>query len=293
MTNPGTTPGERLNKLRKLLASKRMLRAMEAHSGLSALIVEHTKSDGEEFDAIWLSSLTDSTAKGLPDCEFVDRSSRAQTLNQILEVTTKPIIYDGDTGGIVQHFVKLVRSLERQGVSAIIIEDKQGFKQNSLFGTDRPQIMEDIDAMSAKIRAGKAAQVTLDFMIAARIESLIAGAGHDDAIQRAQAYIDAGADAIMIHSKFDDGHEIEAFCIDYAQLKTRVPLISVPTSYNHFYEDQLADMGFGITIYANHLLRSAYPAMKNTAEAILKNKRSKEVDDTCISVQEILTLIPD
>ena len=293
----GTTPGIRLSRLRRLLSSKKIVRALEAHNGLSGLIVEQCNVDNggqrEEFDAIWLSSLTDSTAKGRPDIEFVDRTSRAQTVNDILDITTKPIIYDGDTGGITEHFTKMVRSLERLGVSAVIIEDKQGLKQNSLFGTDRPQIMLGKDEMSQKIHAGKQAQVTDQFMIIARIESLISQQGHDDAIERASAYIAAGADAIMIHSKESDGAEIKKFCETYRTLHTQVPLVSVPTSYSSFYEDELAEMGFNLVIYANHLLRSAYPAMKLTAESILQNKRSKEADSLCMSVQEILTLVED
>ena len=291
----GTTPGIRLGKLRRLITSKPMVRVMEAHNGLSSLIVEHSsvQENGklEEFDAIWLSSLTDSTAKGRPDIEFVDRTSRAQTINEILDITTKPIIYDGDTGGITEHFTKMVRSLERMGVSAVIIEDKQGLKQNSLFGTDRPQILLEKDAMCAKIHAGKQAQVTSEFMIVARIESLIAKQGMDDALDRAKAYIEAGSDAIMIHSREKDGAEIKVFCEAYAKFENKVPMICVPTSYKHFKEDELAEMGFSVVIYANHLLRSAYPAMKNTAELILKNKRSLEADKFCMPVTEILTLI--
>ena len=260
------------------------------------MIVENVKNEEngieEEFDVMWSSSLTESTAKGRPDIEFVDRTSRAQTLNEILDITTKPIIYDGDTGGITEHFTKMVRSLERMGVSAVVIEDKQGLKQNSLFGTDRPQVLLGVDAMCEKITAGKQAQITDDFMICARIESLIANVGMDDALHRAKCYIEAGADAIMIHSRKKDGEEIREFCQKYQEFETKVPLISVPTSYNHLYEKDLAEMGFSIVIYANHLLRSAYPAMNQTALTILKNKRSLEVDESCLSIKDIITLIP-
>lgn len=293
----GTTPGLRLGKLRRLIESKAIVKAMEAHNGLSGLIVEHSKVQNsgkiEEFDAIWLSSLTDSTAKGRPDIEFVDRTSRAQTINDILDVTTKPIIYDGDTGGITEHFTKMVRSLERLGVSAVIIEDKQGLKQNSLFGTTRPQLLLEKEAMCEKINAGKQAQITDDFMIIARIESLIAQKGMEEALERARAYIKAGADGIMIHSREQDGLEIKEFCDAYDKFDNKVPLICVPTSYSHFYEEELAAMGFSVVIYANHLLRSAYPAMKITAETILKYQRSVEADEFCMPVKEILTLISD
>jgi len=293
----GTTPGARLGRLRRLIDAQPIVRALEAHNGLSGLIVEHTSCQREgratEFDAIWLSSLTDSTAKGRPDTEYVDRTSRAQTINEILDVTTKPIIYDGDTGGVTEHFTKTVRSLERVGVSAIIIEDKQGLKQNSLYGTERQQMLEDKEVMSQKICEGKQAQVTEDFMIIARLESLIAKQGVDDAIDRAQAYIEAGADAVMIHSCESTSTEITEFCQRYKQLAIKVPLVAVPTSYNEIYESELIEMGFSVVIYANHLLRSAYPAMLKTAESILEHGRSAEAESGCISAKEILALIKD
>ena len=293
----GTTPGARLGRLRRLIAANPIVRVMEAHNGLSGLIVEHSSYEhgGQvtEFDAIWLSSLTDSTAKGRPDIEYVDRTSRAQTINEILDVTTKPIIYDADTGGLTEHFTKTVCSLERVGVSAVIIEDKQGLKQNSLYGTERNQELIPKEVMCQKIHAGKQAQVTEDFMIIARLESLIAKQGLADALDRAQAYIEAGADAIMIHSCESEVTEINEFCKAYQDLAGKVPLVAVPTTYNQVYESELTEMGFSVVIYANHLLRSAYPAMLKTAESILKHGRSKEADADCISTKDILGLIKD
>ena len=293
----GTTPGARLGRLRRLIAAKPIVRVMEAHNGLSGLIVEHSSYEhgGQvtEFDAIWLSSLTDSTAKGRPDIEYIDRTSRAQTINEILDVTTKPIIYDADTGGLTEHFTKTVCSLERVGVSAVIIEDKQGLKQNSLYGTERNQELIPKEVMCQKIHAGKQAQVTEDFMIIARLESLIAKQGLADALDRAQAYIEAGADAIMIHSCDSELTEINEFCKAYQDLAGKVPLVAVPTTYNQVYESELTEMGFSVVIYANHLLRSAYPAMLKTAESILKHGRSKEADADCISTKDILGLIKD
>jgi len=263
---------------------------------LTGLIVEHTKvSDNiavKEFDGVWISSLTDSTTKGKPDIELVDFTSRLDTINQIIEVTTKPIILDGDTGGPVEHFVFMVKTLERLGVSAVIIEDKVGLKKNSLFGTDVEQMQAEIAEFSDKITRGKKAQLTDDFMIIARIESLILKKGLDDAIKRAGAFIEAGADGIMIHSKEKDGSEIFEFCKKYKKFETRVPLIVVPTAYNHVYEKELAALGVNIVIYANHLLRSAYPAMVTTAKIILKNERAKEVDSLCMPIKEIITLLP-
>lgn len=292
----GTTPQVRLRKLKDLIYSNKLVRIMEAHNGLTGLIVEKTKvNDGnkiKEFDGMWVSSLCDSTAKGKPDIEVVDLTSRLNTINDILEVTTKPIIVDGDTGGLIEHFVYTVKTLERLGVSAIIIEDKTGLKKNSLFGTDVKQTQDTIEHFSEKIRAGREARVTSDFMIIARIESLIAKAGMEDAIERAKAYIEAGADGIMIHSKEKDGREIIEFCRLYSELENKVPLIVVPTSYNFIKERELAELGISVVIYANHLIRSAYPAMVETAESILINERSMEASEKCMPIKEILTLIP-
>ena len=292
----GTTPGIRQRRLRRLLNSKDIVRIIEAHSGLTGLIVENVfvQEDGkrEEFDGMWLSSLTDSTAKGKPDIGAVDLTSRMKTVNDILEVTTKPIIYDGDSGGLTEHFVFMVKTLEREGVSAVIIEDKVGLKKNSLFGTDVSQKQDTIENFCHKISEGKKAQVTDDFMIIARIESLILKNGLDDAIERAKAYIAAGADGIMIHSKEKTPDEILSFCKEYEKINVKVPLVVVPSTYNTITEDTLYNYGVRIVIYANQLLRSAYPAMKNTAETILRNKRAKECDDLCMPIKEILNLIP-
>jgi len=241
---------------------------------------------------MWGSSLTESTSKGKPDIEAVDVSARMNTLNDIMEVTTKPIIYDADTGGKVEHFEFTVRTLERLGVSAAVIEDKVGLKKNSLFGNDVAQSQDSIEGFCAKLRAGKSAQVTDDFMIVARIESLILDAGMDDAVARASAYIEAGADAIMIHSRHKDPAEIFQFCEIYKSFNNRVPLIAVPSSYNAVTEDELANRGVNVVIYANQLLRAAYPAMVKTAESILAHGRSAEADSGLLSIKEILELIP-
>jgi len=292
----GTTPEIRLKQLRRLIDSKPIVRAIEAHNGLSGLIVENTYSEvngiRHEFDAMWSSSLTDSTSKGKPDIEAVDITTRLHDLNNILEVTTKPIIYDGDTGGKSEHFVFTVRTLERLGISAIIIEDKIGLKKNSLFGTEVAQNQDSIENFSHKISMGKKAQVTEDFMIIARLESLILKKGMKDALQRAKAYIQAGADGIMIHSKEKTPDEILEFCKEYKKFDLRVPLIVVPTTYNQIYEKDLIKAGISIVIYANHMLRSAYPAMVEVAKSILTHERSYEVNDLCMPIKEILTLIP-
>jgi len=293
----GTTPDERRKRLRDLIEMKDIVRIIEAHNGLTGLIAEKTKVAKEDkiesFDGMWISSLCDSTVKGKPDIELVDETSRVNTINEILEVTTKPIILDGDTGGKVEHFVYTVKTLERIGVSAIIIEDKIGLKKNSLFGTEVEQKQDTIDNFTTKISEGKKAQVTDDFMIIARIESLILDAGMDDALERAEAYIDAGADAIMIHSKDEDPDDILEFCEHYEDFEYKVPLVVVPTTYCQITEEELIDVGVDVVIYANHLLRSAYPAMKETAETILENNRAKEADEEyCMPISEILTLIP-
>lgn len=290
----GTTPNRRLRKLRKLLSSKKLVRALEAHNGLTGLIVEQVKKGDREFDAIWVSSLTDSTAKGKPDTELVDFESRFATIEQILEVTTKPIIVDADTGGQAEHFKFRVRTLERLGVSAVIIEDKVGSKRNSLFGNDVNQQQDSIENFCEKIRIGKFATVTKDFMIIARIESLIVGKGVDDALQRAQAYISSGADGIMIHCKDKDPKNLFEFCKNYSSFDSKVPLVAVPSSYPQINEQQLEDANINVVIYANHLLRSAYPSMIKTAESILENQSSEFASNKyCMSISEILRLIPE
>ena len=292
----GTTPDIRRGKLRRLLKAKPISRFIDIHNGLTGLIVENAffeNNNGKtEFDGMWASSLTESTAKGKPDIEAVDITSRMNTINDILEVTTKPIIFDADTGGKIEHFEFTVRTLERLGISAVIIEDKKGLKRNSLLGTDVFQMQDSIEDFSKKISAGKKSQITSEFMIIARIESLILGAGIDDAIKRAKEFIKAGADGIMIHSKEKDPKEILDFCKKYRDFEKDIPLIAVPSSYNSVTEDKLKENGVNIVIYANHLLRAAYPAMMNAAKSILKNKRSLELDENLLSIKDILELIP-
>lgn len=293
------SPDSRRGSLRKLLKLKPCLRVIEASNGLSGLIVESASVVDEEtgavrsFDGMWVSSLCDSSFKGKPDIELVDFTSRVNTIEEIMEVTTKPVILDGDTGGKTEHFVHNVKTLERIGVSAVIIEDKTGLKQNSLFGTDVPQVQDDPVAFAEKIAAGKKAQRTRDFMIFARIESLIAKAGMEDALERARVYLErGGADGIMIHSKEKDGSEILEFLRRFRAEWPEVPVILVPTSYNQFTEDELSEAGANIVIHANHLLRAAYLAMKDVSECILEHGRSKEADELCLPIKEVLTLIP-
>ena len=293
----GTTPQARLKSLRRLITAKPIVRIMESHCGLTGLIIEHTKvevgNEVREFDGMWASSLTDSTSKGKPDIEAVDLTTRLHDLNDSLEVTTKPVIYDGDTGGKTEHFVFTVRTLERLGVSAVIIEDKVGLKQNSLFGTDAVQTQDTIEGFCAKIKAGKEAQVTRDFMIISRCESLIAGKPVDDALERCHAYVAAGADGIMIHSKNKDGMDIKEFCQRFREVDNHTPIVAVPTTYAQFTEEELASWGINIVIYANHMLRSAYPAMVKCAERILETTRCLEAsEEYCMPIKQILNLIP-
>ena len=292
----GTTPEVRMKRLHRLIDAKPIVRILESHCGLTGLIAEKisVEVDGKirQFDGMWSSSLTDSTSKGKPDIEAVDLTTRLHDLNDTLEVTTKPIIFDCDTGGKTEHFVFTVRTLERLGIGAVIIEDKIGLKQNSLFGTDAVQKQDTIEGFSKKISAGKNSQITDDFMIIARIESLIAGKGVDDALERAFAYVMAGADGIMIHSKDNDGMEVKEFCERFRSEDEETPIVVVPTTYNQFRETELASWGVNIVIYANHMLRSAYPAMVKCAKSILENERSYEANDLCMPVKEILTLIP-
>lgn len=290
-------PDVRRSRLRKILSMKGTITAMEAHSGITGLIVEKTKvlKDGKtyQFDAMWVSSLCDSTSKGKPDIELVDMTSRFRTIDDIMEVTTKPIIFDGDTGGLAEHFVYTVRSLERMGVSMVIIEDKIGLKKNSLFGNEVKQTQDTIEHFCEKIQAGKRAQKTHDFMICARIESLILEQGMNDAITRARAYVKAGADAIMIHSRKKDPSEIFQFVNIFRSEDKVTPIVIVPTSFNTVTEDEFMQKGVNVIIYANQLTRSGFPAMQKAAESILTNHRAKETDDVCMSIKDIITLIPE
>jgi len=290
-------PEYRRKRLRQLIEMTPVVKVMEAHSGITGLIVEKTvvEQNGklDQFDAMWVSSLCDSTAKGKPDIELVDMSSRLRTIDDIMEVTTKPIILDGDTGGLTEHFVYNVRTLERMGVSAVIIEDKTGLKKNSLFGTEVEQTQASIEEFSAKISAGKRAQLTDDFMIIARIESLILERGMEDALKRAKAFVEAGADGIMIHSRKKDPAEILEFCDRFRLEDHKTPIVVVPSSFNVITEEELAAHGVNIVIYANQLTRSAFPAMQQTAEDILRYHRAKEVDDRLMPIKNIITLIDE
>ena len=290
-------PDVRRSRLRKLINMKGLVTAMEAHSGITGLIVEKTTvlQDGKtyQFDAMWISSLCDSMAKGKPDIELVDMTSRFRTIDDIMEVTTKPIIFDGDTGGLTEHFVYTVHTLERMGVSMVIIEDKTGLKKNSLFGTEVKQTQDSIENFCTKIAAGKKAQKTKEFMICARIESLILEQGMEDALNRAFAFCKAGADAIMIHSRKKDPAEIFEFVARFREKNTTTPIVVVPTSFNTVTEQEFKDRGVNVVIYANQLTRTAFPAMQDAARTILENHRAKECDDKCMSIKEIITLIPE
>ena len=291
-------PEYRRRRLRQLIEMTPIVKVMEAHSGLTGLIVEKTVVNGEngkldQFDCMWVSSLCDSTDKGKPDIELVDMTSRLRTIDDIMEVTTKPIILDGDTGGLTEHFVYNVRTLERMGVSAVIIEDKTGLKKNSLFGNEVVQTQDSIENFSEKIAAGKRAQLSDDFMIIARIESLILERGMEDALTRAFAFRDAGADGIMIHSRKKEPDEIFEFCDKFREADKKTPIVVVPTSYNQVTESELASHGVNIVIYANQLMRAAFPVMQSTAEEILKAHRAKEVDSKLMPFKQIIRLIDE
>lgn len=289
----GTTPDLRRGRLRRLIDAKPVVRIMEAHNALSGLIVENAVGkSGVEYDGMWSSSLTDSTSKGKPDIEAVDVSSRINTINEIFEVTTKPMIYDADTGGIAEHFAFTVRTLERTGISAVIIEDKTGLKKNSLFGNDVAQTQDTIENFCNKIKTGKRAQVTDDFMVISRVESLILEKGMQDAVTRAKAYIAAGTDGIMIHSRQKSPDEILEFCKIIREHNEHIPIIVVPTSFNQITASELSKAGINVVIYANHMLRAAYPGMMDVAQSILDHDRSYESEQSLLSIKEILELIP-
>jgi phosphoenolpyruvate phosphomutase len=292
----GVTPAMRLRQLRRLLAHADILRVLEVHSPLCGMIAEGatTERGGRVvgFDAMWSSSLTDSAIRGKPDIELVDHSARLAGLNELFDVTTKPVLYDGDTGGMPEHFGYTVRSLERLGVSAVVIEDKIGLKRNSLLGDSARQGRESIDNFCYKISAGKAAQATKDFAVVGRIESFILGAGLEDALERARAYVAAGADGIMIHSRSQEPDEIFAFCDRFRRMDASTALVVAPTSYAGVYESELQARGVNVVVYANHLLRASYPAMMRAAQAILEHGRCREADAFCMSIDEVLQLIP-
>ena len=292
----GVTTVHRLGRLRSLIKNKPIVRILEAHNALSALIAENTvvERNGEDvsFDGVWSSSLTDSTAKGKPDIEAIDMTSRINAVNDVFEVTTKPMIFDADTGGKTEHFEFTVKSLERTGVSAVVIEDKTGLKKNSLFGNDVSQTQDSIENFCDKISRGKEAQISDDFMIVARIESLILEAGMEDALIRAEAYIKAGADGIMIHSRHKDPTEIMEYMQKFRATDTITPVVVVPTSFNSVTVEEFIEMGVNVVVTANHMLRAAYPAMLNVAKSVLENGRSLEAEPDCMSIKEILEFIP-
>ena len=296
LQSQGTTADRRRGQLKRLLEAKNLIRVIETHSGLSSLIAENLEVEvhnkKRSFDAFWSSSLTDSTNKGKPDIEAVDTTDRANTISSIFEVTTKPMIYDGDTGGKPEHFVFTLRTLERLGVSAVVIEDKKGLKKNSLLGTDVHQTQDNIPDFCAKIKAGKNAQISSDFMIIARCESLILECGLEDAVDRCKAYLNAGADGIMIHSRQEDGQEILDFCKRYQDFGLGRPLVVVPSAFDRITEKEFSEAGVNIVIYANHMLRAAYPSMVNVAKNILENGRCFEARELCLSIKEILNMIP-
>lgn len=294
-----STTWSRLPALRRMIQEKPIVRAIEAHSGFSALVVDSavaTRPDGKQvtFDCLWSSSLTSSAIKGKPDIETVTTSERLQIVDDVLEVSKKPILYDGDTGGAKEIFAFTVKKLERLGVSGVVIEDKTGLKQNSLFGTERVQLLEDVEVFCEKIRSGKAAQLTEDFMIFARLEALIAGLGEEECFRRAKAYVTkGGADGIMIHSKEKHGDDIFSFMRRWRAEFPTVPVIAVPTTYNHVTEDELQEAGVNVCIYANQLLRASYMAMLDTATKILAAGRSKEVDGQILPTKQMISLIDD
>ncbi len=292
----GVTTVTRQQRLRLLIKTKKIVKVLETHSALSGLIVENIvgqRNGGRvSFDCMWSSSLTDSTVRGKPDIEAVDLTARLNTVHDIFEVTTKPMIFDADTGGKTEHFEFTVKSLERIGISAVIIEDKTGLKKNSLLGNEVIQVQDNIDHFCNKIRCGKAAQIGDDFMIIARIESLILGVGMDDALSRASAYVDAGADGIMIHSRHKESDEIKEFVKRFRKVDQQIPIVVAPTSFNSVTVEDFIDMGVNIVIFANHLLRAAYPAMLDVAQSILENGRAMEAETDCMPIQEILDFVP-
>ncbi len=291
----GTTPDIRRERLKRLIDSKELVRFLESHSPLSGLIIENLKvkngNNFSEFDGMWSSSLTDSTVRGKPDNQSVDYSTRINSLGEILDVTTKPVIFDGDNGGRIEHISYLVRTLDRLGVSAVVFEDKIGLKKNSLYLDQKGAKQDSIKDFCKKIEKASNVKISKNLMIVARIESLILNKGMKDALKRADAYSEAGSNLILIHSKKNNPNEIIEFAKKFQKSKHYKPLIAVPSSYSGVKEEQLVKSGIKVIIYANHLLRASYPAMLKTAKIILKNKRSKEAEKNIFPIKEILNLI--
>jgi phosphoenolpyruvate mutase len=291
----GASPQNRVSRLKRLLTSKDIVRILESHNSLTGLIIENLKINKNkiniEFDGMWSSSLTDSATKGKPDNSSVDFSSRISSLNDMMDVTTKPLVFDADNGGQLEHLPFLVRSLERSGTSAIIIEDKIGLKKNSLFKNQSGTKQDKPEIFAKKIVQICESRQSNDFLVIARIESFIVGKGLDDALKRAEVYSKAGADAILIHSKEKTPKEIFSFAREFRKSKNFIPLVSVPSTYSKVYEKDLIKNGFKLVIYANQLLRAAYPAMKNAAKTILEKSRAFEIDKKIIPIKEIINLI--
>ncbi len=291
----GTTPEVRLQRLRRLIHTKPLVRLLEVHNGLTGMIADRVHIEcahgAREFDGMWASSFTDATMRGMPDNEAIDFSSRMTTLNDVLEVTTKPILFDAGTGGHPEHLPFTVRSLERLGLSGMVIEDKTGLKQNSLLGVDRRQAQDTVESFATKIRAAASGRITADFLVIARIESLILNSGMDDALRRAEAYLDAGADGLMIHSRQRTGGEIFSFCERFARLESRKPLVVAPSSYSSVYERELQAAGANVVVYANQMLRAAYPAMMRVAQSILEHGRAFDSEADCMPLDQAVRLI--
>ena len=295
MLNIISSPENRVSRLKRLMASKDIVRILESHNALTGLIIDKIKiiknKKTLEFDGMWSSSLTDSATKGLPDNSSLSFSARISSLNDLMDATTKPLVFDADNGGQIEHLPFLVRSLERSGVSAIILEDKIGLKKNSLFKNQKDTKQDKPKVFAKKIMKICKSRQSQDFMVIARIESFIVGKGLSDALKRAEIYSKAGADAILIHSKEKTPAEIFSFAKEFRKSKNFIPLVSVPSTYSKVYEKDLIKNGFKLVIYANQLLRAAYPAMQNTAQIILKNSRSFEADKKIIPIKEIISLI--
>lgn len=286
------------NSLKQLIKKRGFLRIIEVHNGLSALIAEQIsvkeKSGGIlSFDGFWESSLTDSASRGLPDIEIINLDSRLETINEILYITSKPLIVDCDTGGDINHFEYMVQKLEDAGVVMVIVEDKTFPKRNSL--TNSNHILEDKDIFAEKIKRGIAVRKSNNFMIIARLEGLIAGHSMEETLGRAEAFLKAGADGIMIHSRKNEPTEI----LEFASLYKKLPkslikgkiLVCVPTTYNKITAKELAKSGFNLIIYANHLLRSSYRAMEKICKTILLNDRSFEAESLCVSLKNLFRAV--
>lgn len=273
---------KKTTQLKHLIHSEKLDFLMEAHNGLSAKIVEEAG-----FKGIWASGLTISASLGVRDNNEASWTQILEVLEFMSDAVSIPILFDGDTGfGNFNNARRLVKKLEQRQIAGVCIEDKVFPKTNSFLGT-KAQSLADIDEFCGKIKAMKDMQADPDFTVIARVEALIAGYGIEEALQRAEAYRQAGADAILIHSKRSDITEIELFMKAW---KKRAPVVIVPTKYYTTPTNQFRKLGVHLVIWANHNLRASIVAMQNISRQILREESLVQAESQIAKLEEVFRL---